>query len=170
MKRTLIYKTVTILLFCILQLAVFAQGSTISGTVKDAAGNPMPGVSILIKGSIQGTTTSIDGKFTISAKDENSILVFSFIGYANTEVPVGTQTVIDVVLKENITQLDEIVVTGYGVSKKSDLTGSITSLKDGNFNKGAVTSPEQMMQGRVAGVQITSNNGEPGAGSQIRVR
>jgi TonB-linked SusC/RagA family outer membrane protein len=169
MKRNPIYKMVTILLFCILQLAVYSQGREISGTVKDADGNPMPGVSILVKGTVQGTTTSVDGKYTINIKDEKAILVFSFIGSAATEVPVANQTVIDVILKEDIMQLDEIVVTGYGVSKKSDLTGSLATVKEENFNKGS-TSTEQLIQGRVTGVQITSNNGAPGAGSQIKVR
>lgn len=170
MKRIPIGRIVMILLFCCLQFAAFAQGIVVSGTVKDAQGNPMPGVSIQIKGTTQGALTNVDGQYSVKVPDENAILIFSFIGFATTEIPVGTQTVIDLSMKEDVMQLDEVVVTGYGVSKKSDLTGSLASLKEEDFNKGTSISPEQMMQGRIPGVQITSNSGEPGAGVNVQIR
>jgi TonB-linked SusC/RagA family outer membrane protein len=170
MKNNPIYKMAIILLLCILQTAVNGQGREVTGTVLDTEGNPMPGVSIMVKGSSQGAITGIDGNFALNVPNDSAVLVFNFIGYVSSELSVGGQSVIEIVLKEDVMQLDEIVVTGYGTSKKSDLTGSLTSLKEDDFNKGSVTTPEQMMQGRIAGVQITSNNGEPGSGSQIRVR
>jgi TonB-linked SusC/RagA family outer membrane protein len=170
MKNNPIYKMAIILLLCILQTAVNGQGREVTGTVLDTEGNPMPGVSIMVKGSSQGAITGIDGNFALNVPNDSAVLVFNFIGYVSSELAVGGQSVIEIVLKEDVMQLDEIVVTGYGTSKKSDLTGSLTSLKEDDFNKGSVTTPEQMMQGRIAGVQITSNNGEPGSGSQIRVR
>jgi TonB-dependent starch-binding outer membrane protein SusC len=170
MKRIPIGRIVIILLFCCLQLAVNAQGREVAGTVKDAEGIPMPGVSIQIKGTTQGTLTNVDGVYNLKVPDENTILVFSFVGYTASEITVGSQTAIDVNMKEDIMQLDEVVVTGYGVSKKSDLTGSLASVKEEDFNKGGMGSPEQLIQGRVTGVQITANSGAPGSGSQIRVR
>jgi TonB-linked SusC/RagA family outer membrane protein len=106
----------------------------------------------------------------LTIEDEDAILDFSFIGYITQEIPVGDQTTINVVLEEDIMELEEIVVMGYGTTKKSDLTGSLASLKEDDFNTGVITSPEQMIQGRVPGVQIISNNGEPGAGSSIVIR
>jgi TonB-linked SusC/RagA family outer membrane protein len=106
----------------------------------------------------------------LTIEDEDAILDFSFIGYITQEIPVGDQTTINIVLQEDIMELEEIVVMGYGTTKKSDLTGSLASLKEDDFNTGVITSPEQMIQGRVPGVQIISNNGEPGAGSSIVIR
>jgi TonB-dependent starch-binding outer membrane protein SusC len=169
MKRFYFGKLALLLLFCLMQTVVFAQEVEISGKVVDADGSPMPGVSILIKGTNKGAITDFDGNYTLKATSD-ATLVYSFVGSTTQEIVVGNQTVIDVTMKEDIMQLDEIVVTGYGVSKKSDLTGAMASLGEDEFNSVAGANPEQMMQGRVAGVEITSNNGEPGAGSQITVR
>ena len=169
MKKTCYSKFLALLLFCIMQTAVFAQDRDVSGTVTDADGAPLPGVSIQIKGTTQGTITDFDGNYSITVSAD-AVLVFSFIGYTTQEIPVGDQTTIDVSLKEDIMQLDEIVVMGYGVTKKSDVTGAMSSLKENDFNSGLTVSPEQLMQGRISGVQITSNNGEPGAGVNVLIR
>ena len=169
MKRTIYSKFLAILFFCIMQIAVFAQEREISGTVIDAEGIPLPGVSIQIQGTTLGTITDFDGKYTITAP-AGAVLIFSFIGYTTQEILVGDQTGISITLMEDIMELDEIVVIGYGTSKKSDLTGAMSSLDEGDLNMTGASNPAQMMQGRVAGVSIVSNNGEPGAGSQIKIR
>jgi iron complex outermembrane receptor protein len=169
MKSNYLYKIVTLLLFCLIQIAAYSQGKEITGTVTDVYGEPLPGVSIMVQGTTQGTITDIGGKFSITTGDE-ATLIFSFIGYLSETVAVGEITLIDIVLKEDIMELEEIVVTGYGVTKKSDLTGSMASLKEDDFNQGNVSSPEQLMQGRISGVQITSSSGEPGSGMMVQIR
>ncbi len=169
MKKNTAGKIAFLLLFCLIQLTVFAQEREITGTVTDANGEPLPGVNIIIKGTTRGSITDFDGLYTLMAADDN-VLVYSFIGYVSREIAVGSQSAIDVVLAADLMELDEIVVTGYGVSKKSDLTGSMASLKEEDFNQGMATSPEALMQGRIAGVQITSNSGEPGSGVMVQIR
>jgi TonB-dependent starch-binding outer membrane protein SusC len=148
-----------------------AQQVPVSGTVTDAKdGSSMPGVNVIIENTTQGTVTDIDGKFTLNVPDKNSVLVFSFLSYVTQKITVGEQTVINVKLSEDITKLDEVVVIGYGTSKKKDLTGALATLKGDDLNKAGATTPEQLLQGKVSGVQIVSNNGEPGSGSQIKIR
>lgn len=170
MKRTMFNRLPVLLLLCFVPLALFAQTREITGTVTDADGLTLPGVSIVVKGTTQGTITDLDGKYNITVPETGAVLIFSSIGFTSQEITVGEQTEISLVLQEDVMELDEIVVTGYGVSKKSDLTGAMASLNADDFNNIAGASPEQMMQGRVAGVVITSANGEPGAGANITVR
>ncbi|MBN1951302.1 MAG: TonB-dependent receptor [Bacteroidales bacterium] len=169
MKKVSPGKLVALLLFAFLQTVAFTQGKEITGNVTDIEGNTLPGVSIQIKGTTQGTITDFDGNYVIIVPG-NATLAYSFVGFLSQEFPVGDQTTINVILKEDIMELDEIVVVGYGTTKKSDLTGAMSSLGEEDFNAGSGGSPEQMIQGRVAGVEITSNNGEPGAGASITVR
>lgn len=169
MKSKTLSKIAATLLFCLLSIAAYAQGREVSGTVTDADGFPLPGVSIQVKGTTSGSITDIDGNYVITV-DGEATLVFSYIGYITEEVAIGDQTAIDVTLNEDVMELEEIVVTGYGFSKKSDLTGSLSTLGEEDFNKAGASTPEQMIQGRVPGVSVVSNNGEPGAGSQIKVR
>ncbi len=163
-------KLVITLLICFMQFTGFSQVKTVTGKVTELNGEPLTGVTIVIKGTTRGITTDIDGNYTLPVEEEDAVLVFSFVGYITRKITVGVQTTIDVVLEEDIMELEEIVVMGYGTTKKSDLTGSLASLKEDDFNTGVITSPEQMIQGRVPGVQITSNSGEPGAGSSIVIR
>lgn len=158
------------LLFCLLQMAAFAQEKTVTGLVTSATGEELPGASIVVKGTTMGTTTDVFGNFTLTVPDENVVLVFSFIGYTSKEQPVAGMTTINMTLEEDLMKLEEVVVVGYGVSKKSDLTGAVSSIKEEDFNKISAATPEQLIQGRIPGVQITQNNGEPGSASQIRIR
>lgn len=158
------------LLFCLLQLAVFAQEKTITGLVTSTTGEELPGASIVVKGTTTGTTTDVFGNYTLTVPDDNVILVFSYIGFISKEMPVAGMTTINMTLEEDLMKLEEVVVVGYGVSKKSDLTGAVSSLKEEDFNQISAATPEQLIQGRIPGVQITQNNGEPGSGSQIRIR
>jgi TonB-dependent starch-binding outer membrane protein SusC len=146
----------------------FAQEVDVSGNVKDDTGGNLPGVNVLVKGTTGGTTTDSDGNFRISAKSSD-VLVFSFIGYQSREVAIGTQSTINVTLETDITSLDEIVVVGYGVQKKSDLTGSVSVANPTEMKKQASNDVAQMMQGRMAGVSVTSD-GQPGASPNVKIR
>ncbi len=146
-----------------------AQTKTVTGTVKDTDGATLPGVSIFEKGTSNGTTSDADGKFTLSVK-ENAVLVFSFIGMAPQEVAVGSQTSFEVTLRADASQLDEVVVIGYGTVKKSDLTGSVVSVGGDDLRKMPVSTIAESLTGRMAGVQVSSTEGSPDAEINIRVR
>ena len=149
---------------------VFAQDVSVSGVVTTSdTGEGLPGVSITESGTTNGVITDIEGNYTISVPS-GSKLTYSFVGYVTQEIEVGSQSSIDVVLEIDVQQLSEVVVIGYGQVKKSDLTGSVASVGPKDFNKGAIVSPQGLLQGRVAGMQITSSGGAPGAGSRIRIR
>jgi len=143
---------------------------TVRGSVTDASGTPLPGVTVVLKGTSKATATDVNGNFSLTVPEEGSVLVFSFIGYERQEFPVSGQTTINVTLNQDAQKLDEVVIVGYGTQKKSDITGAVTSVTSEDFVQGQVTTPEQLIQGKVAGVQITSNSGAPGSGSRIRIR
>jgi iron complex outermembrane receptor protein len=146
----------------------FAQRS-ISGTVIDAENDePLIGANILIKGTSSGTITDLDGNYTLDVQ-EGDVLVFSYTGYSAQEVAVSGQSRIDISLSAG-ELLEEIVVVGYGTVKKKDLTGSVASVKEEDFNRGVVTAPDQLIQGKVSGVQILNNSGQPGGATTVRVR
>lgn len=148
----------------------FAQGVRISGKVTDANdGKTMPGVTIAVKNTTTGTITDIDGSFSINV-DKGATLVFSFIGYNTQEVVVGDKTSINIVMVPSVTTLEEAVVIGYGTVKKSDATGSVAVVSSKDFNRGAITSPQELLVGKTTGVVITSNGGAPGSGATIRIR
>ena len=142
----------------------------VSGKVTDSGGQPLPGVTVVVKGTTQGTVTNADGEYSISNIPEYATLRFSFVGMQTQEIEVGTQTTINVVMVVDAIGLDEVVAIGYGTVKKSDLTGSMASVTSEELNQGIVVSPQQMMQGKIAGVNITMNNGQPGANSSVRIR
>jgi TonB-dependent starch-binding outer membrane protein SusC len=149
---------------------VLQDGNEVTGTVVEAStGEPLPGVSILIKGTAQGTITDQDGNFAIIAAPTD-VLVFTFMGFLDEEIPVGTNTVINVSLVEDIIGLDEVVVTGYGIQRKSDLTGAIASVNGDDLAEMAVISADQALQGHAAGVNITPSTGLPGGQVNIAVR
>ncbi|MGY8916466.1 MAG: carboxypeptidase-like regulatory domain-containing protein, partial [Flavobacteriales bacterium] len=147
-----------------------AQSKTISGTVSDSYGMTLPGVSVLIKGSTQGTVTDLDGKFSLTSDQEIGTLVFSYIGYSTQEVIVGNQNVLDVTLEEDLVGLDEVVVVGYGVQQKKDITGATSTINKEDMNQGAITNPLQQIAGRAAGVNITQIGSEPGTRPTVRIR
>ncbi len=148
----------------------FAQGGKVTGKVTDATdGQTLPGVTILVKGTTNGTTTDISGSYSIVV-DPNAILVFSYIGYETQEITVQPNTTVNVVLKIKSTGLNEFVVIGYGVQKKSDATGSVSVIGSKDFNKGSITTPTSLITGKIAGVQVTTGGGAPGSGATIRIR
>lgn len=151
-------------------LASFAQGKSVSGKVTssdDGAG--IPGVNILEKGTSNGTVSDASGNYLINVGD-NATLVYSFVGYATQEVAVGSQGAVDVTLQLDVTALNEVVVIGYGSVKVNDATGAVAAVRSEDFNGGLISSPEQLIQGKTAGVQITNTSGAPGAGVNIRIR
>ena len=143
----------------------------VSGNITDQDSQPIPGVTILDKGdNSNGTVTDFDGNFTIDVSSDG-ILSVSFVGYLTQNISVSGQTNINVILKENISALDEIVITGYGSQvKKSDLTGSISSISSEDFESQPLIRVDQALQARAAGVAVTQTSGAPGAGYKIRIR
>ncbi len=168
MKRNLMFKV--LLMFVVglfLSLDAFAQQITVKGVVKDTTGEPVIGANVLVKGTTNGTITDFDGNFQLEA-NQGDMIVISFIGYVSQEHPAAAS--MNVVLKDDTETLEEVVVIGYGVARKNDLTGSVTAIKPDAKNKGLVTSAQDMMQGKIAGVNVNSNSGAPGDGAQIRIR
>ena len=162
------YSLLMVLLFAFASLA-YGQ-TTVTGTVtEEATGFPLPGVNIQIQGTMTGTITGIDGTYSIQA-NTGDVLVFSFVGYLPQEIAVGAQTVIDVALAEDVELLEEVVVVGYGTQRRANVTGSAERVVADDANVGLVNSPEQLIQGRVAGVNIIQNGGEPGAPVTVRIR
>ena len=150
--------------------SILLAQSTVSGTVTDKANAlPLPGVNILVKGTSVGTTSDFDGNYTISAKS-GDVIVFSYVGFKTQEITYNGQSKLNVTLTEDAAQLDEIVLIGYGSTTKQDATGAVEKISTEEFNKGAIVSPEQLLAGKSAGVRVTSNNGAPGGGSEIRIR
>ena len=148
-----------------------AQKRTVSGIVTDSKNEPLIGVNVTIKNaSTTGTITDIDGKYSLEIPSGNSVLVFSYIGYSTQEVKVSNRSVVDIVLKDDMQALEEVVVVGYGTMKKSDLTGSVSSITSDNFKLGTDLTPQQLMQGAFSGVNISQNSGKPGGSNTIRVR
>ncbi|MBC7571778.1 MAG: TonB-dependent receptor [Spirosoma sp.] len=165
------------LLLMLVHLSALAQpgNRTVSGTVTDEKGDGLPGVSIVLKGigtpdQMRGTTSDANGQFKIQVPNQNATLTVSFVGYASQQITVGNRSTVDVQLAADNKSLDEVVVVGYGTQKKSDLTGSVSSLRSESIKEIPATSLEQAMQGRLAGVQIQQSSGQPGAGVSIRVR
>lgn len=167
MKNFRLFLLNVILLFPII---MFGQ-QTIKGTVTEATGGTaLPGVGVLIKGTSTGTSTDFDGNYSLDKVKAGDVLVFSYVGYKPQEVTVGSNTTINVALVESTESLDEVVIVGYGVTTVKDATGSITAVKTKDLNRGNIVSPDQMLTGKLAGVQVTSGGGAPGSGSTIRIR
>jgi len=143
----------------------------VSGTVTDQNGSPLIGVSVTLKGSTSvGTVTSANGSYSLTIPDGNGTLVFSYVGYVSQEVPVQGRARVDVTLENSISAHSQVVVVGYGTQKKSDLTGSISSLDTKDIQGQAISNVEQALQGKIAGVQVHYNSGEPGAPMQVQIR
>jgi TonB-dependent starch-binding outer membrane protein SusC len=168
-KRLLVGAVALYLL--VFPLHLFAQDRVISGKVTDSrTGTPVAGASVTPKNSTDGTTTGTDGAFTLRVSPQVRTIVISFIGYADQDVDVTSNTTVNVALSESALDLNEVVVIGYGTARKKDLTGSVAQVSSKDFQKGIITTPEQLIAGKVAGVQISSNGGQPGVGSRIRIR
>ncbi|MDR7130767.1 TonB-linked SusC/RagA family outer membrane protein [Algoriphagus sp. 4150] len=165
-----IYTHLRVVLFLLLSVTYsWAQESQVRGTVYDETGQPLPGATILLKGSTVGTTSDLDGKYSISSP-ANGTLVISFIGYSPIEIAVGNQSVIDINLVPDLDDLEEVVVIGYGTAKKSQLTGAISSVGSKEIQELPITDARQALQGRAAGVDVTQPGSKPGSAPQVRIR
>ncbi len=166
MVRNLLFATVMFL-----SAAVHAQNFSVQGTVTGSDdGLPMTGVNVVVKGGAAGASTDIDGQYSLKVNAGTDSLVFSYLGYVTQTVGINSRAVVDVVLALDVAILDDIVVVGYGTQKKSDLTGAVSSVRGSDLTKIPAASPVQALQGKVAGVQVTSTSGAPGAGAVVRVR
>jgi len=148
----------------------FAQDRVLTGRVTDSTGTGVAGVTVTARGTQTSTQTNNDGSFRITVPSSVDALIFSSVGFATRQVPVVSGSPMNVSLSGATSALNEVVVIGYGTRMKKDLTGAVTNITAKDFNKGTITTPEQLIAGKVAGVQITSNGGAPGAGSTIRIR
>jgi TonB-dependent starch-binding outer membrane protein SusC len=155
--------------FVAMLCASVAYSQSVSGKVTDGSG-PLPGVSILVKGTTNGTQTNFDGTYTISNIGSDAILIYSYIGFKSQEISASGKSNINVTLKEESNKLSEVVVIGYGTVKKKDATGAVDQITSKNFDNVAATSPAELLRGKVAGVQITQSSGEPGSATSIRIR
>ena len=162
-------------LFCIVlgmilcHTAALAQGITVKGTVIDDTGAPMIGLTVVVTGTSTGATTDIDGNYSIQAP-ANGSLTFSYLGFQTQTIQIDGRALIDVQLMPDSELLSDAIVIGYGSSSKKDLTGSVSAVESKDFNSGLLSSPEQLINGKVAGVQISSGGGSPTSGSTIRIR
>lgn len=153
-----------------LSLFSFAQDKVISGKVTDANGAGVAGVNVTVKGTSVGAQTGTDGAYRLSVPGSSNVLEFSSIGYATQEVNIGARSIVDVQMSINNASLGEVVVIAYGTRRRGDLTGSVTSVSSKDFQKGNIASSEQLLQGKVAGLQVTTGGGSAGGGSRIRIR
>lgn len=174
LRKTLIRISEAVVVLCLLLPAISMQVMaapkiSVSGTVTSSVdGEPLIGVSVRIKGSPQGVASDIDGKYALQAEN-GQVLQFTYIGYKQMEVTID-RNVIDVTMQEDYTTLDDVVVVGYGTMKRSDITGSVVSVGADEIKKTIVTSVDQALQGRAAGVQVTQNSGSPGGGISVAIR
>ena len=146
------------------------QKTTITGTVTNDEGEPIIGANIVENGTTNGTISDFDGKFKLTVSSPDAVLVFSYIGYVAQKIPVGQSRKIDVRLIEDSKMVDEVVVIGYGTQKKADVTSSVASVKAETFNKGAILDAGQLVQGKVAGLQISLPSGDPSGSTSVMLR
>lgn len=167
MRRVLLLLTASL----VLVVSAFAQERTVTGKVTSAEdGSALPGVNVVLKGTTTGTVTDVDGNYRISVPAEGATLVFSFIGLTSSEIGVGTRSTVDVQMANDVTQLSEIVVTGYGTTLKKEFSGASATISTDDISKLPALSVNQVLQGQAAGVFVTANSGAPGGGISVRVR
>ncbi|WP_319589669.1 TonB-dependent receptor [uncultured Draconibacterium sp.] len=163
-------KSILLLLIVLCTSIVGMAQKSISGIVTDSNKEPMPGVTVVFKNTTTGTVTGMDGDYKLNVPDNASILVFSFIGMETKEVGINGQTVLNVQLESAVTELDEVIAIGYGTVRKRDLTGSVSNIRSEEITQSQSVNVMNAMQGRMSGVQISSESGEPGSGINIRIR
>jgi TonB-dependent starch-binding outer membrane protein SusC len=162
-------RCVITLLLCFSFIIVQAQNQSINGAVVDGSALPLAGVTVLVKGTNTGTTTDFDGKYQINT-NANQVLVFSYIGFTTQEINVKSNTTVNVVLQENLSELDEVVVVGYGTQKKKEVTGAVVNLSSEEINNAPVADLGAAIQGKVAGVNIQASSGRPGESANVQIR
>ena len=163
LNRYLLRKTLLVVFFGGSSLCLSAQTKTVTGTVSDAAGEALTGVSVSVKGTSTGTVSDIDGRYSIGAPDKDAVLVFSYLGFVTREIGIGSRTKIDVTLSEDVQLLDEVVVVGYGTVKKATLTGAVASVTDKEIITTKNADVQNALTGKMAGVKVVQRSSEPGA-------
>jgi TonB-linked SusC/RagA family outer membrane protein len=150
--------------------ASYAQALRITGRITSKSNEALPGVTVLVKGTTLGGTSNPDGTYSLNVPGPNSTLVFSSVGFTSQEIAAGERTEINVTLAENVNSLDDVVVVGYGTVRKSDLTGSVSTVKEKDLTPGAIVNVQQALQGRAPGVQVYQKSGEPGGAISVKIR
>ncbi len=166
--KSIIPLLVGLIFFC--SIDVTAQQNAVSGVVVDSKGETIIGVNVIVKGTDLGAITDMDGSFSLPAVEAGSTLVFSFIGFTNQEIVFSGQLSIEVVMVEDFEILDEIVIIGYGSIKKDDLTGSVSVVRPDLDGRGMAPNPQDVLVGKIPGVQVVSSGGSPSGGATIRIR
>ncbi|MBL7113674.1 MAG: TonB-dependent receptor [Bacteroidales bacterium] len=146
------------------------QEIVVTGTITDENGEPLIGATVVIQGTTRGAVTDLNGNYKITVPDENTVLVFSYVGYESRDITVGSQTTIDVILISEITAIEELVVIGYGTQRKTDVTGAVSTVRVADMQKIAVSNSSVALQGQVAGVNVVQSNADPSSGADIRIR
>lgn len=170
MSRRNFSRAFAVFAMLLLSQLAFSQDKVITGKVTDSRGSGISGVNVMARGASTGTQTGADGSFSLTVSPAVTSLVFSSVGYTSQEVSIAGKSSVDVRMELNNTSLGEVVVIGYGTTRKKDLTGSVATVSSKDFQKGNITTPEQLIAGKIAGVSIISNGGQPGSGSTIRIR
>jgi TonB-dependent starch-binding outer membrane protein SusC len=165
-----IMRKTAMLMLAIIGFTAFTKAQTVTGTVTDSKGEPISGISVTVKGTTKGTSTNAQGVYSLDGVAAGSTLVFTGSGFTAQSVKLGSAGSYSVIMQSSISNLNEVVVVGYGTARKRDLTGSVASVSEKDFNKGTFTSADQLIQGKVAGVQMINNSGAPGGESTVKIR
>ena len=163
-------KLLLVILFACFGVTAYAQKARVTGKVTDPNGAPLAGATVVVSGTPTGVLTDSTGKYSIVVPSSESILEFEYLGYVPPKIQVGTKSVIDAILQSDTKLVDEVVVIGFGETRKSDLTGSVTNIKMSDVRDAPVSSIDQALQGRIAGADIMSTSGDPTASTSIRIR
>jgi len=169
-SKRLLPSAILLLLSSFLITQLNAQTKQVSGQVKDTRGQAVEGASVVVTGSLTGTTTNHEGRFTLNVPQAATSLTISAVGYITQEVPITAGGAVDVTLQESTSNLSEVVVVGYGTVRRRDVTGAVATVQAKDFNTGQINSPEQLLQGKVPGLQITNSSGQPGGLTIVRIR
>jgi TonB-dependent starch-binding outer membrane protein SusC len=164
-----IMRKAAMLLLAVIGFTAFAKAQTVTGTVTDSKGDPVSGISVTVKGTTKGASTNAQGVYTLSGVANGATLIFSGAGFTSQEAKASGGTV-NISMVASVSNLNEVVVIGYGGQRKKDLTGAVGSVKAKDFNQGFVTSPDQLLQNKVSGLEITNNSGQPGVATTIKIR
>src|SRR5690349_614943 len=171
LAKNLLKRVPLTLSFILLSLSLLAQDRTVTGKITDSkSGNPIEGASVIPKGTSKGTSTNASGDFSIAVPGNVNTLVVTSVGYGRQEVSIGSDNTANVLLDATGQDLNAVVVVGYGTARKKDLTGAVATLQAKDFNQGVVTAPDQLLQNKVAGLEITNNSGQPGVATTIKIR
>ncbi|HVU94895.1 MAG TPA: SusC/RagA family TonB-linked outer membrane protein [Puia sp.] len=169
--QRLLARLVSFMLLCVIfTQTAFSQTKTITGKILDDKGAPLQGATVTVKGTKQGASTGADGSFTINVPQSANTLTISSVGFANQDVSIASSTTVSVALVPTQAALNEVVVIGYGSVRRKDLTGSVTTVTSKEFNKGVITSPDQLMANKVSGLEVVNNSGQPGSATTIKIR